>query len=171
MTSLISSIFGGGGDVIPPKSSDVSDLFDSSLSVPSVLHTFTSTKKKNDDGGDDGKEEANAAPISSEGIDSGISNDEPSSSSTLEDEAPSTENTTTPKKTVEQLKEEEERTIFVGNLPPDITRRSLAGIFKPCGTVVSTRLRSMAVAGVKLPPEQAGNQVIVCSVLVLSNIL
>jgi RNA recognition motif-containing protein len=158
MTSLISSIF-GGGDVIPPKISDVPDLFDSSLSVPSVLHTFASTKKKNGDGGGDGKEEANAAPISSEGIDSGISNDEPSSSNTLEDEAPSTENTTTPKKTVEQLKEEEERTIFVGNLPPDITRRSLAGIFKPCGTVVSTRLRSMAVAGVKLPPEQAGNQV------------
>ena len=157
MTSLISSIF-GGGDVIPPKISDVPDLFDSSLSVPSVLHTFASTKKKNGDGGD-GKEEANAAPISSEGINSGISNDEPSSSNTLVEEAPSTENTTTPKKTSEQLKEEEERTIFVGNLPPDITRRSLAGIFKPCGTVVSKRLRSMAVAGVKLPPEQAGNQV------------
>ena len=51
-----------------------------------------------------------------------------------------------------------DRTIFVGNLPPSTTRKSLATMFKPCGKVESTRLRSIAVEGVKLPPEKAGDQ-------------
>lgn len=58
--------------------------------------------------------------------------------------------------------EEEERTIFVGNLPSDISRKALANIFKDCGKVASSRLRSVAVAGVKLPAEQVGNQVSYC---------
>ena len=62
------------------------------------------------------------------------------------------------KKSKEELDEEEARTIFVGNLPPSTTRRSLASIFKHCGKVSSTRLRSMATDGVKLAPEHAGNQ-------------
>ncbi len=106
------------------------------------------------------------APTTSEDFRSGVGSvdDKPSSSTTTLEDAPSSsftspENACTTKKTKDELKEEEERTIFVGNLPPDISRRSLAGIFKPCGSVASTRLRSIAVAGVKLPPEQAGNQV------------
>ena len=71
----------------------------------------------------------------------------------------SSHNPPSKKKTKEELKEEESRTIFVGNLPPTITRRALAAIFKSCGNVLSARLRSQAVTGVKLPPEQAGNQV------------
>lgn len=43
-------------------------------------------------------------------------------------------------------------------MPPEMTRRSLAAVFKPCGAIASARLRSVAVSGVKLPPEQAGNQ-------------
>jgi RNA recognition motif. (a.k.a. RRM, RBD, or RNP domain) len=53
----------------------------------------------------------------------------------------------------------DERTIFVGNLPLTITRKSLANIFKSCGNVESSRLRSVAAAGVKLPTERAGDQV------------
>ena len=49
-------------------------------------------------------------------------------------------------------------TIFVGNLPPSTTRRSLATMFKSCGKVESSRLRSIAVEGVKLPPDKAGDQ-------------
>ena len=55
-------------------------------------------------------------------------------------------------------KSEEERTIFVGNLPSNISRKALASIFKECGKVSSSRLRSVAVAGIKLPPDQVGNQ-------------
>ena len=53
----------------------------------------------------------------------------------------------------------DDRTIFVGNLPLNTTRKSLAALFRPCGKVESTRLRSVAAAGVKLPPERAGDQV------------
>jgi nucleolar protein 12 len=59
----------------------------------------------------------------------------------------------------EQVNEEEERTIFVGNLPLDIKRTTLASIFKTCGKVKSARIRSVATAGVKVAPEHAGNQV------------
>ena len=59
----------------------------------------------------------------------------------------------------EDEEDEKSRTVFVGNLPPDISRRALANMFKACGIVSSSRLRSLAVTGVKLPPEQAGNQV------------
>jgi RNA recognition motif-containing protein len=59
----------------------------------------------------------------------------------------------------EQVNEEEERTIFVGNLPLDIKRTTLASMFKTCGKVKSARIRSVATAGVKVAPEHAGNQV------------
>ena len=54
--------------------------------------------------------------------------------------------------------DEEERTVFVGNLPLSTTRRSLAKVFGDCGKVQSTRLRSVAVAGVKVPHNRAGDQ-------------
>jgi len=54
--------------------------------------------------------------------------------------------------------DEEERTVFVGNLPLSTTRRSLAKVFAECGKVQSTRLRSVAVAGIKVPQNRAGDQ-------------
>jgi nucleolar protein 12 len=53
----------------------------------------------------------------------------------------------------------DERTIFVGNLPLTTTRKSLASLFKSCGKVESSRLRSVAAAGVKLSTDRAGDQV------------
>lgn len=52
----------------------------------------------------------------------------------------------------------DERTVFVGNLPLHYTRRALQKLFADCGRMESTRIRSVAAAGVKLPPSQKGNQ-------------
>ena len=152
--SLVSSIFGSSsGDKSTASSTD---LF-AKVSIPTSLHKKSSSppsKKKKDDKKNDDKDDSSSSSSSSE-----------SESATKEQSTTqpnTTEETTTKsinKPTKEQLKEESERTIFVGNLPVDITRKALASIFKPCGTVLSTRLRSVAVSGVKLPPEQAGNQV------------
>lgn len=54
---------------------------------------------------------------------------------------------------------QEERTIFVGNLPLNTNRRSLENLFKDCGKIKSSRLRSFGTTGVKVAPEHAGNQV------------
>lgn len=52
-----------------------------------------------------------------------------------------------------------DRTIFVGNLPiATTTRKSLSALFKDCGPIASTRIRSIPVKGVKLPQERAGDQ-------------
>ena len=52
-----------------------------------------------------------------------------------------------------------ERTIFVGNLPiASTTRKTLAKLFKDCGPISSTRIRSVPVKGVKLPQQRAGDQ-------------
>ena len=55
-----------------------------------------------------------------------------------------------------------DRTIFVGNLPlVTTTRKSLAKLFRGCGPIESTRIRSVPVVlgvGVKLPQSMAGNQ-------------
>lgn len=56
-------------------------------------------------------------------------------------------------------RDEEECTVFVGNLPLDTNRKSLESMFKECGKIKSSRLRSYATEGVKVAPEQKGNQV------------
>jgi RNA recognition motif-containing protein len=158
--SLLNSIFGGEA---PDKGAskanqkDTPDLFGNRISVPAVLHKKALSpqkQKKSAKGTTDSKNTDD---------DSSSSDDKKQDSSTQQIEDAAAEETSTKKgivkKTKEEIKEEEERTIFVGNLPPDISRRALAGIFKPCGTVASARLRSVGVAGVKLPPDQAGNQV------------
>lgn len=64
----------------------------------------------------------------------------------------------------------EARTIFVGNLPlQGTTRKSLAALFKDCGAVESTRIRSVPVKGIKLPPQRAGDQNLVKKVCVNTN--
>ena len=60
--------------------------------------------------------------------------------------------------------EEQRRTIFVGNLPSSTSRKTLASMFKSCGAVASARIRSLSAGGVKLPKEQAGNQV--CHIII-----
>lgn len=166
--TLLSCIFGKQAAASTTKNGDVPDLFGSKIAVPLVMHKAPASTKKRK-----GRAKANGSlddetEKSSFGI---SSSDEPSSCTPQQHPTPEedgdsqTENiaANNTKKTKARSKSEEEeekrRTIFVGNLPPDISRRSLAGIFKPCGNVASSRLRSMAVAGVKLPPEQAGNQV------------
>lgn len=60
----------------------------------------------------------------------------------------------------------EEYTVFVGNLPLDINRKRLEGLFKDCGKIKSSRLRSFGTTGVKVAPEHAGNQNLVKKVSV-----
>ena len=145
--SLVSSIFGSSsGD-----KSAASDLF-TKVSIPTSLQSSSPPSKKKKD---NKKDDDDSSSSSSSSTDSESSAKE---QSTIQETTSKSIN----KPTKEQLREESERTIFVGNLPVDITRKALASIFKPCGTVLSTRLRSVAVSGVKLPPEQAGNQVCAC---------
>mmetsp|Transcript_15713 Transcript_15713/g.19952 ORF Transcript_15713/g.19952 Transcript_15713/m.19952 type:complete len:430 (+) Transcript_15713:76-1365(+) len=62
--------------------------------------------------------------------------------------------------------DEEDLTLFVGNLPLDISRKSFESMFKECGKIKSSRLRSYATDGVKVAPEHAGNQSLVKKVAV-----
>ena len=145
MTSLVSSIFG-------EKQGPSSDLF-AKVSIPTIQPkkaTPAKEKKKTQ------KAEEKKPDESSDNDNKSIEETKVSTSSTSEAVSESSKVESSADK--EKREEEEKRTIFVGNLPADITRRALAGIFKPCGEVSSSRLRSVAVAGVKLPPEQAGNQ-------------
>ena len=154
--SLVSSIFGSSGDKSTASSTD---LFAKVIPSESSLHKKSPPSKSKKKKDDKSKEEDKDGSSSS----SSSSDSESSAKKEQSTTPPTTEETATVKSiskpTKEQLKLESERTIFVGNLPVDITRKALASIFKPCGTVLSTRLRSVAVSGVKLPPEQAGNQV------------
>jgi len=161
--SLLNSIFGEAPatGASPGKQKETApDLFGQKLSVPTILHKKTAYPKKgrkNKDAtivADKPKEETKS---STSDEDQSPTSDSASQQPTSED-VPTDNSTVKTKKTQEQLKEEEERTIFVGNLPPDISKRTMAGIFKLCGKVASARFRSMAVSGVKLPPDQAGNQ-------------
>jgi len=65
--------------------------------------------------------------------------------------------------------EQEQRTVFVGNLPHGTGRKELAAMFKCCGKISSTRMRSLATAGVKVAPEYAGNQNLVKKISVNTN--
>lgn len=138
MASLISSIFG------EKKQQSSSDLF-AKVSIPTIHPKNKASPSKEKKGEE--KEEADQSDSSnSKSLDANV---------VSSSEQPTKEESSADK---EKREEEEKRTIFVGNLPSDITRRALAGIFKQCGDVASSRLRSVAVSGVKLPPEKAGNQ-------------
>jgi nucleolar protein 12 len=72
------------------------------------------------------------------------------------DDEPEEDNTTDQN---DNSKDAEERTIFVGNLPLATTsRRSLANLFKDCGKIESTRIRSVPVKGIKIPANRKGDQ-------------
>lgn len=68
-----------------------------------------------------------------------------------------------------QSEKDEEKTVFVGNLPLTITRKSLAALFRDCGPVASCRIRSVPVTGIKLPKDHAGNQGMMKKVCVNTN--
>jgi nucleolar protein 12 len=74
-----------------------------------------------------------------------------------------------PKKQGPSKEDAEQRTIFVGNLPVDTTPKRLRELFKECGAIESTRIRSVAITGVKLPPQRAGDQGLVKKVCVHQN--
>jgi len=161
--SLMSSIFGGApatADSKGKKKDSAPDLFGAKLTVPTIVQkkSLSSAKKakKEDPKADDKLKDESSS--NSDEVKSSASDPAVEQNAKAEDEAETKSTNKNAKKTKEELKEEEDRTIFVGNLPPDISRRALAGIFKSCGKVLSARFRSMAVAGVKLPPDQAGNQ-------------
>ncbi len=140
MASLISSIFGD------KKQQSSSDLF-AKVSIPTIHPTTKSSPPSKEKKGEEKEEAEQSDNSNNKSVDANVvsSSEQP----TKEEESSADK---------EKREEEETRTIFVGNLPSDITRRALAGIFKPCGDVASSRLRSVAVSGVKLPPEKAGNQ-------------
>lgn len=51
----------------------------------------------------------------------------------------------------ENILKHAERTIFVGNLPKDISTDELKKVFKKYGTIESARLRSAPIADTRLP--------------------
>ena len=161
--SLLSSIFGAETPAATTSTKNVvPDLFAKVSVAPAVLDrpTTSQNKSKKKEGSHDKDEHDSSSD--SDGESSTSSTQQPITETKVEsvnNEVAKPSLYPSKKKTREELKEEESRTIFVGNLPPTITRRALAAIFKSCGNVLSARLRSQAVTGVKLPPEQAGNQV------------
>jgi len=58
-------------------------------------------------------------------------------------------------KTKIRNREQEERTIFIGNLPSDVSKKTLNGIFAKIGTIDSIRLRGAARPDLKTTKKQA----------------
>lgn len=142
MTSLSSSIFGESSS--KDNSSGVASLFDGSVKLPSKpSHTAVPTrisppegkKKQQQQQRQEQKKQQRADPKESA---SGKEKKGPKISSN--DDA-------------------EDRTVFVGNLPPSTSRKALAALFRDCGKVESSRLRSLATTGVKVSEDRAGDQV------------
>jgi RNA recognition motif-containing protein len=50
----------------------------------------------------------------------------------------------------EEQEMQDKMTVFVGNLPLDMTRKQLGNLFASCGKVVTTRIRSAAITPVKV---------------------
>lgn len=149
--SLMKSIFGASNEKsVRSKKGDSSDLFNSPL-IPKIAPSTRAASKSNHSGKDENK-----ADLDKDNTLKDQANDGESTPKKHQEKDADADTTSADK--VDAL-DVEERTIFVGNLPHDISRKALAGIFKECGKVASSRLRSVAVAGVKLPPSQVGNQV------------
>ena len=143
--SLSSSIFGSSKGDASEKNSSLSTLFGASSTLPQKPNNLNFTEPAEDRERRERKEEKRRKrkkkSVEEEGAETKVDGENDDS-----DETP-------PKN------EEEERTVFVGNLPENITRKGLASMFKECGKVKSSRIRSVATAGVKVAPEHAGNQV------------
>lgn len=159
MSSLLSSIFGDKG---ASSSTEVADsLFSSSPTMPSpapapvVIPKTKRTNRKNSK-----KKTTDSIP------DDDVEMDE------SEGKGNDIEETTDKNSNAKNSNDDDAKTIFVGNLPLGTTRKDLARLFRDCGSIQSTRIRSVATdseAGVKLPPHLAGKQGLVKQVLVNQN--
>jgi nucleolar protein 12 len=143
--SLLSSIFGGTEK--EEAKTATSELFEKSIHVPERPHAAHFRASTKETAAADAAESEAVPKRKREGESTEEASDEAAASK--EDAA-----------AVKAAEEEtvKELTVFVGNLPVSSTRKSLAKLFKSCGKVMSSRIRSAAVTGVKLPPSQAGNQ-------------
>lgn len=168
MTSLAGSIFGSSqeknnntkknttknqkGDEKP--SSGLATLFDASTKLPDKpAHTQYESRKQRT--GKTDKKQQQRRKVS----------DDETDKTTTEEGTDNADNKTLPtneQKTNLLNLEAESRTVFVGNLPPGTSRKALANMFRTCGKVESSRLRSMATTGIKVTQDRAGDQVCVC---------
>lgn len=169
MSSLLGSIFGAD----PEKETASQSLFEKSEALPerpqhkpAAAHIRKKKKKR-----DDSK------------IDGDASNDDPSNQKKRKKRKPKSDSndaesgekqddaTSNNDESKEDTPDEKnkDRTIFVGNLPLAITRKELAALFKDCGPVASSRIRSVPITSIKLPQEQAGNQKMMRKVCVNTN--
>jgi nucleolar protein 12 len=170
MTSLVDSIF---GNVNPTLS--LSHVFEASSQLPDrPFHApvpekgVRSSKKKSKT---ESEAESNQPPrLQLEKIknESKVSLSDDNIKSEIEEKEKSTNQSTNDNETPSEISVDD-RTIFVGNLPLTTTRKSLRSLFSPCGKVESTRLRSVATAGVKVAPEHKGNVALVKKASVQTN--
>lgn len=145
--SLSESIFGNEGNS-QAKDQSLSNLFGSSTNLPDKPNNLNFPEPAKDRQQRERKEEKKRKRKEKEKDGDETKSEKSEVQATSEDVQGAS-----------KIDEDEEKTIFVGNLPSDITRKKLASLFKECGKVKSARLRSVAIAGVKVPPEHAGNQV------------
>lgn len=155
MASLVGSIFGEKED----KSGGLTSLFDESKELPEKPQHKARPKKRKAEASSEEQLQRHDDDVASGGKKKKRKQrkeKQETGSEAVEEKAASVASDEAKKDDADDV---EERTIFVGNLPLDTTRKSLASMFKPCGKVESCRLRSVAASGVKLPTERAGDQV------------
>lgn len=168
MTSLLNSIFGIGA---PKQNKSTDSLFDRSIVVPPPRKRSTVTSVE-----EEPQESKDGSTVNDELREGNVlENGEADSFEQVKEKKPRK-----PKRKINSISESEKaigeeddhadgaenRTVFVGNLPLSTTRKSLAQLFLKCGAIESTRIRSVAVQGVKLPAAKAGNQNLVKKVCV-----
>lgn len=178
MKSLLSSIFGDASSSSDKKKSDTADLFANPITAPPPRPKKRSAASSSQ--GPSHKEER--SPPKKQKVDKQQVDE--TTAKAKEKMGPEND----PSKTVETIEEEgtiddeiddddndhnndvaDDRTVFVGNLPVSTKRKDLVRLFKACGKIASTRIRSVATQteqAVKLPPHQAGNQKLVQQILV-----
>jgi len=183
MSSLLGSIFGGNSE---EKETPNQSLFEKSEALPERPQhkpAAASSRKKTKRNEDDSKKgEATVGKTSNEDPTElskqqkrkrkkrkSSSNDGETADDKKSEEAANKDSGENQSGDVDGDKKDEERTIFVGNLPLTITRKSLAALFKKCGPVASCRIRSVPVTSIKLPQEQAGNQGMMRKICVNTN--
>ncbi|KAL3939202.1 MAG: hypothetical protein SGBAC_006039 [Bacillariaceae sp.] len=151
--SLLGSIF--GDDSKPKKGkAEISNLFQNKAELPDrpnheLVSTINSKRKSSDGMEPESKKRRKPRKKDKNQIEGteNTKNDDTKAADTKEEVE------------TEETEKNKDRTIFVGNLPlATTTRKSLSALFKDCGPIASTRIRSIPVKGIKLPHERAGDQ-------------